>query len=131
MLDWAQSGSGRLTYESATRARTHTPHRGTSSLKWTKYGDGILPLWVADMDFRAPQCVIDALKVRMVALGLPYDRPTGSTILTDACVPYSNERPTRARAGAGGARGVRVLGPAGGGDAGGGQVPGADCALQG
>lgn len=39
-------------------------NRGTSSLKWTKYPDGILPFWVADMDFRAPQCVIDALKVQ-------------------------------------------------------------------
>ena len=43
-------------------------HRGSSSLKWTKYGDGILPLWVADMDFRAPQCVIDALKVRCTCM---------------------------------------------------------------
>lgn len=33
---------------------------GTSSLKWDKFGDrDIIPLWVADMDFRSPQCVID------------------------------------------------------------------------
>lgn len=37
------------------------PNRlGTSSLKWSKYDSlDILPLWVADMDFRSPQCVID------------------------------------------------------------------------
>jgi len=47
----------------------HFPHsyqqnRNTSSLKWSKYGADILPLWVADMDFRAPQCVIDAMHAR-------------------------------------------------------------------
>ena len=33
---------------------------GVSSLKWSKYDSlDILPLWVADMDFRSPQSVID------------------------------------------------------------------------
>lgn len=39
--------------------------RNTDSLKYdhARYGmpEGILPLWVADMDFRAPDCVLDAL----------------------------------------------------------------------
>lgn len=36
--------------------------RGTFSTKWDKYRDtDILPLWVADMDFRSPQPIIDAL----------------------------------------------------------------------
>lgn len=40
--------------------------RGTSSVKWDKYGDrDILPLWVADMDFRAPAPVIEALEKRI------------------------------------------------------------------
>ncbi|GAE32345.1 hypothetical protein [Alkalihalobacillus hemicellulosilyticus] len=39
--------------------------RGTDSMKWdmTKQrfgGDNLLPLWVADMDFRAPQEILDA-----------------------------------------------------------------------
>lgn len=35
--------------------------RGTSSLKWGKYdGLDILPLWIADMDFKSPPEVIDA-----------------------------------------------------------------------
>jgi cystathionine beta-lyase len=25
--------------------------KGTDSLKWMKYGDEVIPLWVADMDF--------------------------------------------------------------------------------
>ena len=33
---------------------------GTCSLKWSKYeSSDIIPLWVADMDYRSPQCVID------------------------------------------------------------------------
>lgn len=35
--------------------------RGTNSLKWDTYPEDILPMWVADMDFRSPQPVIDAL----------------------------------------------------------------------
>ena len=39
--------------------------RGTSSSKWDKYKDeDVIPLWVADMDFRAPQEIIDAIKDR-------------------------------------------------------------------
>lgn len=33
----------------------------TNSLKWTRYGKAVLPLWVADMDFPAPQPVRDRL----------------------------------------------------------------------
>lgn len=37
------------------------PNRiGTSSLKWSKYeGSDIIPLWVADMDFKSPQSVME------------------------------------------------------------------------
>ncbi|MBU2454714.1 MAG: aspartate aminotransferase, partial [Proteobacteria bacterium] len=36
---------------------------GTSSLKWEKYtGRDILPMWVADMDFKAPPQVLDTLR---------------------------------------------------------------------
>jgi cystathionine beta-lyase len=39
--------------------------RGTDSLKWHRYGENVLPLWVADMDFRAPEPVIRALHERV------------------------------------------------------------------
>ncbi|MDR2076184.1 MAG: aminotransferase class I/II-fold pyridoxal phosphate-dependent enzyme, partial [Desulfovibrio sp.] len=42
---------------------------GTASSKWDRYPAGILPLWVADTDFKAPQPVIDAL-ARRVAHGV-------------------------------------------------------------
>ena len=36
--------------------------KNTNSEKWDKYGGrDIIPLWVADMDFRSPPAVLDAL----------------------------------------------------------------------
>lgn len=41
----------------------------TRSLKWSRYaGRDIIPMWVADMDFASPPCVIEALQ-RTVAAG--------------------------------------------------------------
>lgn len=34
--------------------------------KWSKYkNQDVIPMWVADMDFKSPQCIIDALHVRV------------------------------------------------------------------
>jgi cysteine-S-conjugate beta-lyase len=45
---------------------TPLERRGTASLKWEKYKSrDIIPLWVADMDFRSPPSVIRALKNRV------------------------------------------------------------------
>lgn len=38
---------------------------GTHSAKWERYGQDVLPLWVADMDFRSPEPVIRALRERI------------------------------------------------------------------
>ncbi len=37
----------------------------TESLKWNCYPDDVLPLWVADTDFRSPPAVIEALHKRV------------------------------------------------------------------
>jgi cystathionine beta-lyase len=39
--------------------------RNTDSNKWRKYGPDVVPLWVADMDFRSPEPVIEALRGRV------------------------------------------------------------------
>ena len=40
--------------------------RNTGSLKWERYaGRDVLPLWVADMDFAVPDCVLDAVRSRL------------------------------------------------------------------
>jgi cystathionine beta-lyase len=51
------------------------PRRKTDSEKWNKYGENILPYWVADMDFQSPQPVIDALQERVShgIFGYPLD----------------------------------------------------------
>lgn len=45
---------------------TPVNRQGTASLKWELYrGRDIIPLWVADMDFKAPPQLIDALQKRL------------------------------------------------------------------
>jgi len=40
--------------------------RGTDSLKWSRYKDrDVIPMWVADMDFRSPEAVVEALHGRV------------------------------------------------------------------
>jgi cystathionine beta-lyase len=36
--------------------------RHTGSYKWDKFGDDVLPLWVADMDFVSPEPILSALR---------------------------------------------------------------------
>lgn len=44
---------------------TITPRRGTLSYKWDSAPEGVLPLWVADMDFKTAPAIIDALRKRV------------------------------------------------------------------
>ena len=45
---------------------TVVPRRGTNSYKWdTPEQEGVLPMWVADMDFRAAPCIVEALQRRV------------------------------------------------------------------
>lgn len=42
------------------------PRRGTNSVKWdVAKEDGVIPMWVADMDFQAAPCIRQALKERV------------------------------------------------------------------
>ena len=60
---------------------TVLPRLGTDSQKWQKYeGRNILPLWVADMDFRSPPAVIEALRCRVEHGIFGYARPTKSEV---------------------------------------------------
>ncbi|MDY6916339.1 MAG: PatB family C-S lyase [Chloroflexota bacterium] len=36
----------------------------SDSVKWRRYGEGVIPLWVGDMDFLSPEPVVRALHVR-------------------------------------------------------------------
>ncbi len=49
--------------------------RHTNSLKWSRYGEDVLPLWVADMDFASPQPIIRALHERVAHGVFGYSLP--------------------------------------------------------
>ncbi|QWV93405.1 PatB family C-S lyase [Geomonas oryzisoli] len=55
--------------------------RGTASEKWDKYrGRDIIPLWVADMDFRSPPAIIQALHERVEHGVFGYTAPPESLV---------------------------------------------------
>ena len=39
--------------------------RGSGSMKWDHSAEGVLPMWVADMDFKTAPCIIEALRKRV------------------------------------------------------------------
>ncbi|MSU72969.1 MAG: putative C-S lyase [Opitutus sp.] len=54
---------------------------GTDSQKWQKYaGRDVLPLWVADMDFKSSPAIIEALRQRVEHGVFGYARPVKSTV---------------------------------------------------
>ena len=56
--------------------------KGSDSAKWKKYGDEVLPLWVADMDFVSAQPIVDVLRQRADHGVFGYGGPPGEL----ACV---------------------------------------------
>lgn len=70
----------------------HAPARaGTDSQKWQKYADrDVLPMWVADMDFKVPPVVLEALHRRVDHGIFGYARPLKSTV--DAVVEVMARR---------------------------------------
>src|SRR5512135_2696544 len=64
----------------------HVPNRRDPALKnkWTWYPDDVVPMWVADMDFRAPPPVLAKLQkaVRQGVLG--YELPSRALMETVA-----------------------------------------------
>lgn len=63
----------------------------SDSLKWRKYGDrDVLPLWVADTDFRSPPAVIEALQARVAHGVFGYGAEPGE--LTDIVIERMAQR---------------------------------------
>ena len=55
-----------MIFDFATPVERRHPEGGEwSTQKWQRYDASILPLWVADMDFRSPPPVIEALQARV------------------------------------------------------------------
>jgi cystathionine beta-lyase len=51
-------------FESVFDFETVIDRRSTDSIKWNMYAEDVLPLWVADMDFPAPEAVSRAIQER-------------------------------------------------------------------
>ncbi len=56
----------------------------TDSVKWRTYPPDVLPLWVADMDFRSPQPVLDVLRQASDLGVLGYGSAFGEQALLEA-----------------------------------------------
>ncbi|XKH60555.1 PatB family C-S lyase [Halomonas sediminis] len=54
-----------MEFDFATPVERRHPEGRWPSQKWHRYSEDILPLWVADMDFRSPPAVVDALQQRV------------------------------------------------------------------
>ncbi|MYL25047.1 putative C-S lyase [Halomonas alkaliantarctica] len=54
-----------MAFDFATPVERRHPEGGWPSQKWHRYGDDVLPLWVADMDFHSPPAVVEALHRRV------------------------------------------------------------------
>ena len=57
---------------------TIIPRRGTNSYKWdTPEEENVLPMWVADMDFRTVPAIVEALQKRIAHSAIPKSpKPT-------------------------------------------------------
>ena len=58
---------------------------GSESAKWRHYGKDVLAMWVADMDFRSPEPVINALRARVEhgVFGYPTEPPELRGVLVE------------------------------------------------
>ncbi|WP_352258880.1 MalY/PatB family protein [Psychrobacter sp. TB55-MNA-CIBAN-0194] len=63
--------------------------RNTGSLKW-HYSDDTIPLWVADMDFKAAQPILNAIEQSVQHGILGYTKPTDS--LYDSIIQWHGSR---------------------------------------
>ena len=48
-----------------TDSMEYIDRQGSDSSKWGLYAPDVIPLWVADMDFKSPQPILDALQARV------------------------------------------------------------------
>ncbi len=52
------------------------PRRGTESNKWRRYAEDVIPLWLADMDYRTEPAIIEAVRKRLEHPVLGYGSAT-------------------------------------------------------
>jgi len=59
--------------------------RGTDSIKWSLHDEDVLPMWVADMDFRSAPAIVDALRARVEhgVFGYPAEPETLRALIVE------------------------------------------------
>lgn len=62
--------------------------RHSHAYKWLRYDESILPLWVADADFKCPQPILDAIQDRVEHGILGYQKPDTVQPLYDAVIRW-------------------------------------------
>ena len=62
----------------------------SDSMKWSRYGKDVLPMWVADMDFEAAEPILQALRQRLNHGVFGYSLPSAK--LRRTCVEYFERR---------------------------------------
>jgi cystathionine beta-lyase len=67
---------------------TEADCRARRGYKWTKYGDDVLPAWVADMDFPAPEPVREVLRWSAECSALGYERPEDTQEVYEAAAAW-------------------------------------------
>jgi cysteine-S-conjugate beta-lyase len=56
--------------------------RNTDSIKWSLYPEAVIPMWVADMDFRSAEPILEALRQRTEHAVFGYSRPAPALVQT-------------------------------------------------
>ena len=64
--------------------------RQSESLKWHRYNEDILPMWLADMDFECPEVMLDALRERINHRILGYHQEPHE--LRDVIIEHLNRK---------------------------------------
>jgi len=64
--------------------------KGTECKKWDTYADDVIPMWIADTDFKCPQPVIDAM-VKRAEHGI-YGYPVNDKNFEEAIVNWQKKR---------------------------------------
>ena len=64
--------------------------RAASSTKWVRYGPDVLPFWVADMDFKSPPGLLEAVQERLRHGVLGYTDPPPA--IEDAFIQWLADR---------------------------------------
>ncbi len=68
----------------SSRFDTRINRQNTGSIKWDLFGEDVLPLWVADMDFESPEPLLRALHRRVDhgVFGYQFGAPSLAEVLT-------------------------------------------------